>query len=110
MAAVAGAGAPAAPDLPLFVDRGQGQEIYDWMPQARVDGGFLILIGGSCVGKTRLLYEATRRELPDFVVLTPDLGDGDVINTIAQATFGLPKLIVWLDELQRFLPRPYLTD
>jgi tetratricopeptide (TPR) repeat protein len=97
-------------DLPLFVDRAKGPQIRRWMRSARTSGGFLLLIGDSCVGKTRLLYEAARQELADFAVLAPDLGDGDLVNTIAEATFDMPKLIVWLDELQRFLPGPYLTD
>ncbi|GAA4460378.1 tetratricopeptide repeat protein [Phytohabitans houttuyneae] len=97
-------------DLPLFVDRTAGPQVRQWMRRARTDGGFLLLVGDSCVGKTRLLYEAARQELPDFAVLAPDLGDGDLVNTIAQATFELPRLIIWLDELQRFLPGPYLTD
>jgi hypothetical protein len=80
------------------------------MGEARAKGGVLLLVGDSCVGKTRLLYESARRELPDFAVLVPDLGDGDLINTVAQASFRLPKLIIWLDELQRFLPGPYLGE
>ena len=79
------------------------------MREARQDGGFLVLVGDSSVGKTRLLYETARDVLPDFAVLAPDLGDGNLVNSIAEATFPLPKLIVWLDELQRFLDGPYLT-
>ena len=78
------------------------------MRRAREDGGFLVLVGDSSVGKTRLLYETARGVLADFAVLSPDLGDGGLVNSIAEATF-LPKLIVWLDELQRFLDGPYLT-
>jgi hypothetical protein len=58
------------------------------------------------VGKTRLLFEAARRELPEFRVLVPDLGDGDLVNLLAQANFRLPPLIVWLDELHRFVDGP----
>ncbi len=76
------------------------------MHHARKDGGFLVLVGDLSVGKTRLLYETARVVLPDFAVLRPDLGDGDLVNSIAAATFPLPKLIVWLEELQRFLDGP----
>ena len=79
------------------------------MRRVREDGGFLVLVGDSSVGKTRLLYETARDVLPDFAVLAPDLGNGNLVNSIAEATFPLPKLIVWLDELQRFLDGPYLT-
>ncbi len=96
-------------DLPTFVSRDRGPEITSWMREAREDGGFFVLVGDSSVGKTRLLYETARDVLPDFAVLAPDLGDGDLVNSIAGACFPLPKLIVWLDELQRFLDGPYLT-
>ncbi|MGN9913577.1 tetratricopeptide repeat protein [Phytohabitans sp. LJ34] len=97
------------PDLPAFVPREKQEEVEAWMRDARIDGGFLILVGDSCVGKTRLLYEAARQHLADFAVLAPVLGDGGLVDVVAQATFPLPNLVVWLDELQRFLPGPYLT-
>jgi len=96
-------------DLPAFVGRDRGPEIASWMGGAREVGGFLVLVGDSSVGKTRLLYETAREVLPDFAVLAPDLGDGGLVNSIAEATFPLPKLIVWLDEFQRFLDGRYLT-
>ncbi|MCA1648128.1 MAG: hypothetical protein LC797_22610, partial [Chloroflexi bacterium] len=97
------------PDLPTFVAREQGREIRRWMCAARDEGGFLLLVGDSSVGKTRLLHESAREVLGDYAVLVPDLGDGDLVNKISEATFPLPKLIVWLDELQRFLDGPYLS-
>jgi hypothetical protein len=96
-------------DLPTFVDRDVGPQVREWMRSASVVGGFLILVGDSSVGKTRLLYESAREVLPDFFVLAPDLGEGDLVNAVAEAPFPLPKLIVWLDELQRFLPGPYFV-
>ena len=60
-------------DLPTFVDREKGPEIADWMRGAREGGGFLVLVGDSSVGKTRLLYETARHVLADFAVLAPDL-------------------------------------
>jgi len=107
---VSGAGSSRAaldPQVPTFIDRDLGAEVGAWMRTARADGGFLVLVGDSSVGKTRLLYETARKVLPEFRVLAPDLGDGGLLNEVAAATFPLPKLIVWLDELQRFLPGPY---
>jgi hypothetical protein len=102
---------PAGPDpeLPIFVDRDIAPKVREWMHGAAATGGFLLLVGNSSVGKTRLLYQAARECLSDFSVLAPDLGDGTLVNTVADTTFHLPKLIVWLDELQRFLHGPYLT-
>ncbi|MBF9129632.1 hypothetical protein I0C86_11755 [Plantactinospora sp. S1510] len=94
----------------VFVERTVGPEVRRWMRRARTDGGFLILIGDSCVGKTRLLYETARQELAEFSLLAPDLGDGGSVKKAARNVDTSPNLIVWLDELQRFLPGPYLTE
>ena len=98
------------PDLPLFVERDKAPDIRSWMREAGEKGGFLILVGNPCVGKTRLLYETARQELPDFVVLIPGPGGGGLVNSIAAPDLKLPKLIVWLDELQSFLPGGLPTD
>ena len=102
------------PELPTYVERDLGGEIGQWMREARNSGGFLVLVGDSSVGKTRLLYEVARKVLSDFYVLAPVPGGGaadgaTLVNMLAEATFPLPKpgLIVWLDELQRFLEGPY---
>jgi hypothetical protein len=97
------------PELPTFVDRDIGDDLKTWMIAAGRDGGFLTLVGNSCVGKNRLLYEIARQALPGFTLLVPDLGDGGLVTSLAGATFRLPRLIVWLDELQRFLPGPYFV-
>ncbi|MEU8166836.1 hypothetical protein AB0B97_10010 [Micromonospora sp. NPDC049004] len=99
----------AYPELPLFVPREKFQAACHALLEFKADGGFLLLVGNSSVGKTRLLYEASRMMLPDFTLLAPDLGDGELINAIADADFDLPPMIIWLDELQRFLEGPYLT-
>ncbi|PPK70163.1 hypothetical protein V5P93_000959 [Actinokineospora auranticolor] len=93
------------PDLPLFVPRGVWPDLGRWVRRAAETGGFLLLTGDSSVGKSRLLYELGRAELADFDVLVPDLGDGDRVNNTTPSA----KLVVWLDELQRFLDGPYLT-
>jgi hypothetical protein len=99
------------PDLPLFVDRDRGPEITARMKDAARHGGFLVLVGDSSVGKTRLLYETARRELPDFAVLAPDRGDGELVNLLGAASSPLPcPLIIWLDELHHFLDGPYLDS
>jgi thioredoxin-like negative regulator of GroEL len=97
------------PDLPLFVPRELGPHITDRMRRARREGGFMLVLGTSSVGKTRLLLETARRELGDFRVLVPDLGDGGAVNALAEAKLKGP-VVVWLDELQRFLPGPYFVS
>ncbi|MEU7918075.1 ATP-binding protein [Micromonospora zamorensis] len=97
------------PDLPLFVPREKFDLVCRALIDSAKDGGFLLLVGDSSVGKTRLLYEASRKTLPNFALLAPDLGDGELVNRIANADFKIPPVVIWLDEFQRFLDGPYLT-
>ena len=62
-------------------------------------GGFVLLVGGSSVGKTRCAVEAVRALLPDWWLVHP-AGPAEVA-ALAQAP--PPRTVVWLDELQRYL-------
>jgi hypothetical protein len=62
-------------------------------------GGFVLLVGGSSVGKTRCAVEAVKAVLPDWWLVHP-AGPADVAR-LAQAPS--PRMVVWLDELQRYL-------
>ena len=62
-------------------------------------GGFVLLVGGSSVGKTRCAVEAVKALLPDWWLVHP-AGPAEVA-ALAQAPS--PRMVVWLDELQRYL-------
>jgi hypothetical protein len=62
-------------------------------------GGFVLLVGGSSVGKTRCAFEAVRALLPEWWLVHPD-GPGEVA---ALALAPSPQMVVWLDKLQRHL-------
>ena len=62
-------------------------------------GGFVLLVGGSSVGKTRCGVEAVKALLPDWWLVHP-AGPTEV-TALAQAPS--PRTVVWLDELQRYL-------
>ena len=66
---------------------------------AAEQGGFVLLVGGSSVGKTRCTVEAVRVLLPDWWLVHPD-GPAEVAALAAAPT---PRTVVWLDELQRYL-------
>ncbi len=62
-------------------------------------GGFVLLVGGSSVGKTRCALEAVKTLLPEWWLVHP-AGPAEV-TALAQAP--PPRTVVWLDELQRYL-------
>ena len=103
---------PGVPDeaLPEYVPR--DIDAAEFGVRARVTvaaqrGGFLLLVGGSSVGKTRSAYEVVRALLPDWWLVHP-AGPAEVA-ALAQAPPS--RTVVWLDELQRFLDgEPGLTS
>ena len=62
-------------------------------------GGFVLLVGGSSVGKTRCAFEAVKTLLPDWWLVHP-AGAADVT---ALAAAPPARTVVWLDEMQRYL-------
>ena len=62
-------------------------------------GGFVLLVGGSSVGKTRCAFEAVTTLLPEWWLVHPP-GPGEVAG-LARAPS--PRTVMWLDELQRYL-------
>jgi hypothetical protein len=62
-------------------------------------GGFVVLVGGSSVGKTRCAAEAVRALLPEWWLVHP-AGPAEVA---ALAAAPAPRTVAWLDELQRCL-------
>jgi hypothetical protein len=61
-------------------------------------GGFVLLTGGSSVGKSRCAAEAVRALLPKWRPVHP-AGPGEVA---ALAAAPPPRTVAWLDELQRY--------
>ena len=66
---------------------------------AAQQGGFVLLVGGSSVGKTRCAVEAVQALLPEWWLVHP-AGPAEVA---ALAGSPAPGMVVWLDELQRYL-------
>ena len=95
---------PGAPDevLPEYVPRDADAAesgIRAKVAAAAERGGFVLLVGGSSVGKTRCAVEAVRALLPDWWLVHP-AGPADVA---ALAAAPASRTVVWLDELQRYL-------
>jgi hypothetical protein len=95
---------PGVPDdgppeyVPRDADDGQ-HGVRAKVRTAAEDGGFILLVGGSSVGKTRSAYEAVTALLPDWWLVHPAGPD----EVAALAAAAAPRTVVWLDELQRYL-------
>jgi hypothetical protein len=98
---------PGVPDdvPPEYVPRDvdvAGHGVRATVSAAAQRGGFVLLVGGSSVGKTRCAVEAVQAVLPDWWLVHP-AGPAEV-TALAQAP--PPRMVVWLDELQRYLDGP----
>ena len=62
-------------------------------------GGFVLLVGGSSVGKTRCAAEAVKALLPDWWLVYP----AGPVQVAALAQALAPQTVVWLDELERYV-------
>ena len=64
--------------LPLYVwrdDDGNPDGVRATVDAMAREGGFLMLVGGSSVGKTRTLYEAVRAVVPGWWLVQPSSAD-----------------------------------
>jgi len=66
---------------------------------AAARSGFVLLVGGSSVGKTRSAVEAVKKALPDWSLIHP-AGPEEIIALARQPP---ARTVIWLDELQRYL-------
>lgn len=88
-------------DLPSYVERdvdGGEHGVRALLAKAAERGGFVLLVGGSSVGKTRCAYEAVRAVLPDWLLVHP-AGPDDIAELGARPPH---RTVVWLDEIQRY--------
>jgi hypothetical protein len=88
-------------DMPSYVERdvdGGERGVRALVARAARQGGFVLLVGGSSVGKTRCAYEAVRTVLPDWRLVHPS-GPEEIA---ALATDPPHRTVVWLDEIQRY--------
>jgi tetratricopeptide (TPR) repeat protein/transcriptional regulator with XRE-family HTH domain len=89
----------ARDESPAYVPRDLDDGLRQALAAAAEDGGFLLLTGLSCVGKTRTLYEAVLRVMPEWWLVHP--ASTDAIRELAAAPTR--RTVLWLDELQGHL-------
>jgi len=91
-------------DMPEYVFRDHDARLRQQLIDASTEGGLVILVGASSVGKTRSLYEAIRTVLPDWRIFFPK--DAAAVR---EAVPGLPAhTVIWLDDspVEKFLTKP----
>jgi TPR repeat protein len=88
-------------DLPTYVPRDIDAELDAALLARGGEGGLVLLVGHAASGKTRCLYEATRRVLPDWRLVAPSTAQ-DLTDLV---TSGVPlgRSVVWLDDIERYL-------
>ncbi|MFF7756018.1 hypothetical protein ACFZCP_44040 [Streptomyces sp. NPDC007971] len=86
-------------ESPAYVPRDLDDGLRQALRAAAKGGGFLLLTGRSCVGKTRTLYEAVLDVLPEWWLVHPT--STDAVRELAAAP--TPRTVLWLDELQGHL-------
>jgi len=92
-------GAPG--ELPLYVPRDIDARLRSALNAGAQRGCFVLLVGGSSVGKTRTMREAVLSVLPDWWLVHPDPAASEMLRPLAAAP--TPRTVIWLDELQRYL-------
>jgi eukaryotic-like serine/threonine-protein kinase len=81
--------------VPRFVERDRLADITEALDA----GGFVLVVGDSTAGKTRLAYEAMRLQLPGHMCVKPEHPDA-LAAAIAAAKDARPS-VLWLDDLER---------
>ncbi|MFF0087381.1 tetratricopeptide repeat protein [Streptomyces canus] len=89
--------------VPAYVPR----DIHDRLVELLAVGGFIVLVGESTAGKSRAAYEAMRAVLPDHILIAP--GGRSVLSDAVDRAAQLPRCVLWLDDLERFLGPDGLT-
>jgi len=111
---------PAVPvDQPGFRELGQASAVPTYVPRdvddtldaalgrATTGRAFVLVVGDSAAGKTRVAYEAMRRTVPDWRLIVP--GSRESLAALLNVDMPLHDTVVWLDDLERFLGPDGLT-
>ncbi|MBG0564897.1 hypothetical protein [Actinoplanes aureus] len=90
---------PGTTSLPPYVRRDLDDAVCAVITDASANGGMLVLVGGSSVGKTSLLWAGVRAAAPHAQIIQPSQ-PSDLATMPASMT---PQPVIWLDNLPRFL-------
>ncbi|NBH06910.1 hypothetical protein [Amycolatopsis sp. SID8362] len=83
------------------------RDLHDDLGSKIRRGGFVLVVGESTAGKTRMVYEAVRATCPDHTLLAPT--NREALDDVAAMAIGAHRCILWLDDLERFMGAGGLT-
>jgi tetratricopeptide (TPR) repeat protein len=83
--------------VPAFVERDRFDDVVRRIRQ----GGFVLLVGDSTAGKSRLAYEAMHVAVPDFLLL--QARPSEDLQALSSAVSAARRCVVWFDEFDQFL-------
>jgi TPR repeat protein len=101
------ADASLSPDMPLYIRRDIDADLRAWITAHQESGGFLLLVGPAACGKTRCAYELAHDMLADWPIFMPSTAA--ILTEYVQTEPSPAKLIIWLNETQKFLGPNGLT-
>jgi hypothetical protein len=87
---------------PLYVPR----DIHQAVVEDLVPGRFVLIVGDSASGKTRLAFEAMRQVLQAHRLVAPERG---ALREAVEEMAGIRAAVLWLDDLERYLGTDGLT-
>ncbi|MGV9295617.1 hypothetical protein [Amycolatopsis sp. NPDC003676] len=97
------AGARVLDRTPPYIRR----DLHDELSAKIRQGGFVLVVGESTAGKTRMVYEVARATCADHTLLAP--ANRDALASVAEAVADTPRCVLWLDDLERFMGTGGLT-
>ena len=86
------------------------RDLHDTLAELIAAGSFVLLQGGSAVGKSRLAFEAARSAVPQWKMVVPEPPTTTPGALASLADLAPTRTLVWLDDLQRYLTPDGLTE
>jgi hypothetical protein len=90
---------------PEFVRR----DVSGALESAMARHPFVIVVGESTAGKSRVAFEAVRVVLPGYRLILPDPDDRTSLRAAVAAAEQERRCVIWLDDLERYLGADGLT-
>jgi tetratricopeptide (TPR) repeat protein len=89
--------APGGAEAPAYIPRELDGELREQLAA----GGFVLLVGDSTAGKTRMAFEALQATFPAHTLIVP-VGVNAIPAAVGHAAEER-RCVLWLDDLERFL-------